>query len=138
MSLRVTPQVNAADYVTMILEPSVSRTEVSSINNGFLNPISRTAKSKVMVKDGETIFIGGLLDTQKTDTKRKVPILGDVPIAGALFKSDSSTDKQTEILIFITPHIVKSRTAEEAKNISQGDSRDQAIEDVVEQLENKK
>ncbi|MCX5716103.1 MAG: hypothetical protein NTV07_04475, partial [Candidatus Omnitrophica bacterium] len=95
LSLKVTPQVNAAEYITMILEPAISRTEASGVNPGFLNPIKRSAKAKVMVKDGETIFIGGLLDTQKTDTKRKVPILGDIPLIGGLFKSDSSTDKQT-------------------------------------------
>lgn len=145
VSLKVTPQVNAADYVTMVLEPSVSRTEASAVNTGFLNPIKRSAKAKVMVKDGETIFIGGLLDTQKTGTKRKVPILGDMPVIGALFKSDSTTDKQTEILIFITPHIVKSKILQEAKIISsevsenssiEGD-RAKEIEEAVKELEKK-
>jgi type IV pilus assembly protein PilQ len=145
VSLRVTPQVNAADYVTMILEPAVARTEASSVNSGFLNPIKRSAKAKVMVKDGETIFIGGLLDNHKTDTKRKVPVLGDVPILGALFKSDTVTDKQTEILIFITPHIVTSKITQEAKLVSEQEtvaepqeaSRDKIIEDTVRQLEHK-
>jgi len=143
VSLKVTPQVNAADYVTMVLEPSVSRTEASAVNTGFLNPIKRSAKAKVMVKDGETIFIGGLLDTQKTGTKRKVPILGDIPVIGALFKSDSTTDKQTEILIFITPHIVKSKIVQEAKIISsevdvnKEDERVKEIEQAVQELEKK-
>ncbi len=110
VSLRVTPQVNASSFVTMFLEPSVSRTEIAS-NPEFLNPIKRSAKAKVMVKDGETIFIGGLLDSQKTNSRRKIPFLGDLPIAGALFKSDAKEDRQTEILIFITPHIVKTATA---------------------------
>jgi type II secretory pathway component GspD/PulD (secretin) len=130
LSLKVTPQVNAADYVTMVIEPSVSRTEASAVNTGFLNPIKRSAKAKVMVKDGETIFIGGLLDTQKTDTKRKVPILGDVPVVGALFKSDTASDKQTEILIFITPHIVKSRIAADEEG-----QRAREIEQAVKELE---
>ncbi|MCM8782672.1 MAG: type II and III secretion system protein, partial [Candidatus Omnitrophica bacterium] len=142
VSLKVTPQVNAADYVTMILEPSVSRTEASSVNSDYLNPIRRSAKAKVMVKDGETIFIGGLLDTQKADTKRKVPILGDIPVAGALFKSDTTTDKQTEILIFITPHIVRSTIPEVGKKefeIKEAAelSRNQVIEDTVRQLQEK-
>jgi type II secretory pathway component GspD/PulD (secretin) len=142
--LKVTPQVNAADYVTMILEPSVARTEASSVNTDFLNPIKRSAKAKVMVKNGETIFIGGLLDTQKTDTKRKVPILGDVPVLGALFKSDTVTDKQTEILIFITPHIVRSDILPEAKVISEQEmapediSRQKMIDETVQELSNKK
>jgi len=140
VSLSVTPQVNAADYVTMILEPAVSRTEASSVNPGFLNPIKRSAKAKVMVKDGETVFIGGLLDTQKTDTNRKVPILGDVPIIGALFKSSAVTNRQSEILIFITPHIVKSRVVEEAKVVPvkeyghADESRDKLIEEAVKEL----
>ncbi len=122
VSLRVTPQVNAADYVTMFLEPSVSRTEASSVNTDFLNPITRSAKVKVMVKDGETVFIGGLLDLQATDTKRKVPFFGDIPVAGALFKSDAKRDKQTEIFIFITPHIVKSALMEQTKVVSGKDN----------------
>lgn len=142
--LRVTPQVNAADYVTMVLEPSVARTEASSVNTNFLNPIKRSAKVKVMVKNGETIFIGGLLDTQKTDTKRKVPILGDIPVVGALFKSDTVEDKQTEILIFITPHIVRTSIAPEAKVISEQAtapeeiSRQKMIDETVQDLKQKR
>lgn len=140
LTLKVTPQVNAADYVTMLVEPSVSRTETSSVNTDFLNPIKRSAKAKVMVKDGETIFIGGLLDTQKTDTKRKVPILAEIPIVGALFKSDTVTDKQTEILIFLTPHIVKSKVAKEAKvQPEEGEtSRAQLIEDAIKETEKRR
>lgn len=142
VSLRVTPQVNAADYVTMILEPSVSRTEASTVNTDYLNPIKRSTKAKVMVKDGETVFIGGLLDTYKTDTKRKVPILGDIPLLGGLFKSDTKTDKQTEILIFITPHIVKNKLITEGRVVSEQEtpvnaSRDQLIDEAVKELEKK-
>jgi len=143
VSLKVTPQVNAAGFVTMLLEPSVSRTEASSVNSNFLNPITRSAKAKVMVKDGETIFIGGLLDTQTTDTKRKVPILGDIPLVGALFRSDTVTDTQTEILIFITPHIVRNDVALESRVLSEEEaaqekSRDELIEEMVQQLEETK
>ncbi|NQU73150.1 MAG: hypothetical protein HQ547_00365 [Candidatus Omnitrophica bacterium] len=140
VSLKVTPQVNAAGFVTMLLEPSVSRTEASSVNSNFLNPITRSAKAKVMVKDGETIFIGGLLDNQTTGTKRKVPILGDIPLIGALFRSDTTTDTQTEILIFITPHIVRSQVTPESRvlseeEVSQENSRNELIEEMVKQLE---
>jgi type IV pilus assembly protein PilQ len=140
VSLKVTPQVNAADFVTMVLEPAVSRTEASAVNTGFLNPIKRSAKAKVMVRDSETIFIGGLLDTQKTDTKRKVPILGDIPVVGALFKSDSTTDKQTEILIFITPHIVRNKVFQEGKILEEArveNERTREIEAAVKELEEK-
>jgi len=96
-----------------------------------------------MVKDGETIFIGGLLDTQTTDTKRKVPILGDIPLVGALFRSDTVTDTQTEILIFITPHIVRNDVALESRVLSEEEaaqekSRDELIEEMVQQLEETK
>lgn len=110
VSLKVTPTVNNLGYITMLIEPSVARTVVSGISSTVLNPIRRSVKSKVMIKDGETVVIGGLIDTQKTDVKRKVPILGGIPIIGALFSSDTKTDTQTEILIFITPHIVRAET----------------------------
>ena len=142
VSLKVTPQVNMADYVTMILEPSVSRTEPSTVNSNFLNPVKRSAKAKVMVKDGETVFIGGLLDTQKSNTKKSVPILSKIPIVGVLFKSDTVTDEQTEILIFITPHIVKNTVVREVKAAplaGNGDSlesaRSQLIDRTIKKLE---
>ncbi|MFH1848193.1 MAG: hypothetical protein ABH825_03125 [Candidatus Omnitrophota bacterium] len=84
--------------------------QASTLSATVLDPIKRSAKAKVMVKDGHTIAIGGLIDTSTTDTAKKVPGLSAIPIVGALFKSDTVQDTQTEVLIFITPHIIKSES----------------------------
>ena len=64
------------------------------------------------VKDGETIYIGGLIQTDHFKISRKVPFLGDIPILGEPFKSRYTRINDTELIIFVTPHIVKKRDAE--------------------------
>lgn len=105
MILRVTPQVNADGYITMVVEPSVSRTVASSIGN-FKDPVKRAVKSMVRVKNGNTIVVGGLMDTREEKTVRRVPILGYIPIIGWLFSSQSTTKNNTELAIFLTPALI--------------------------------
>ncbi|MCX7917567.1 MAG: type II and III secretion system protein, partial [bacterium] len=78
----------------------------------------RTAKTKVMIKDGETIVIGGLLRTEKTERSNKVPILGD--ILPFIFKNKSLTGKKTDLVIFLTPKII---TEKQAKEIAEKEKR---------------
>ncbi|MBN1587860.1 MAG: hypothetical protein JW937_10610 [Candidatus Omnitrophica bacterium] len=106
IALTVTPQVNKDRDVTMFIEPSVSRPIDSEFFPGvFVDPQTRSVSTVVRVKDGETVVIGGLIQTIEENTLSKVPILGDVPIMGALFrhKDDALVDK--ELIVFITPHI---------------------------------
>jgi type II secretory pathway component GspD/PulD (secretin) len=65
-----------------------------------------------MVKDGETVVLGGLMKDSISDTKRKVPFLGDVPLLGHLFRSKHSIKEKTEIVIFITPYILTDESRE--------------------------
>ena len=69
---------------------------------------SRTAQTKVMVKDGETVVIGGLITDSVNDTIAKIPLLGDIPILGWLFKKKSVTRTRVELLIFVTVKVVES------------------------------
>lgn len=108
--LRVVPSVNEKGDIFMYLEPSIAKTQTSSFfSASYLDPQMRSAHSTVMVKDGETVVIAGLIETNNYKTTRKVPILGDIPIIGEIFKSRYKRDTDTEILIFVTPHIVKKR-----------------------------
>ncbi len=107
ISLNVLPRVNAKRYITMVVEP-----EVEAIT-GYTGPdqdrpivASRSAKTQVMIQDGETIAIGGLIKEDKIETRKKVPILGDIPLLGKLFRHRSTQMEKTDLLIFITPHIV--------------------------------
>jgi len=105
-SLKVTPHINKDGYITMAIEPEVSRVKTSNIADKY-DPHTRYAKTTVMVKDSETVVIAGLISREDTLEKRKVPFLGDIPILGIPFRRSSDEKKDTEIVIFITPHIVK-------------------------------
>jgi len=122
VTLRVTPQVNLdTGEITMFLNPSVSEasTSLTTLTAGiagntttgqytFRNPETRTTKSMVRVKDGETVVLGGMIVNQTTTTVKKIPILGDIPILGKVFRHTETTPgKERELLVFITPRIIK-------------------------------
>jgi type IV pilus assembly protein PilQ len=111
VSLNVIPHVNEEGYITLEVEPSVSSAEQSPYFTEAVDTNIRTAKTKVMVKDGETIIIGGLLKTENTQRSNKVPILGN--ILPFLFKNKSETNRKTDLVIFLTPKIVTEKEAKE-------------------------
>ncbi len=113
IQLAVTPIVNEDGFVTMKIKPEVSSVGSSLVTpSGNTIPIvdTSTAETTVMVRDGVSILIGGLRRDEKTETRKKVPILGDIPILGAPFNSFNDTTNHTELLILITPHIVYGNT----------------------------
>lgn len=108
ISLKVTPQINEDDFVTMFIEPSVTRPVASEFfPTQFVDPQVRGVSSIVRVKDDETVIIGGLLRTDYSKANRKVPVLGDIPVIGAPFKDTNKSERETELVIFITPRIIK-------------------------------
>jgi general secretion pathway protein D len=119
--LDVTPHINPDGLVTMDVAPEISSISDSSvtIQAGVAQPIinTRQANSRVQVRDGNTIVIGGLMQDQKTQTVNKVPILGDIPIIGNIFRRTQTTKSKTELLIFLTPHVAAE--AEQLKPMSQ-------------------
>jgi type II secretory pathway component GspD/PulD (secretin) len=108
ISLRVTPQVNEGGLVTLLLEPTVSRASASEFFPAqFVDPQSQSVRTSVRVKDGFTLLIGGLLTDEKTKTKRSVPFLGSIPLLGRFFRYEVNTMSKKELMIFITPRVVK-------------------------------
>ena len=105
--LRVTPMVNDQSYVTMVIEPEVSRVIQSSSFSDFLDPNRRIARTSVMVPNGGTAMIAGLISSESTDSARRVPGIGDLPLIGIPFKRTEAEKKNTEILLFITPHVLE-------------------------------
>ena len=109
--LKVTPQVNAAGFIKLTVEPEVSsRDESKDVQFGDAKiPVVavRKTKTQVTLKDGFTLGIGGLLDSTATNSQTKVPLLGDIPGLGRLFRSDSSSKRQQNMLVFITARTVK-------------------------------
>lgn len=110
--LKVTPQVNNSGDIFMRLEPSVSRAVQSQLSTKFYDPSYRSSACTLMVRDLETVVVSGLIQKNLTRTVRKVPILGDIPVIGEAFKSNYDKVEDTEVIIFITPHIIKKRDAE--------------------------
>jgi type II secretory pathway component GspD/PulD (secretin) len=103
--LSVTPIVNGDGYITVELTPEVS--SVTSFIQNFPQVATRTASTTVRVKDGDTIIVGGLLrDDERVDVS-KIPILGDIPILGALFRNKSTALQSTEVVFMVTPKVLK-------------------------------
>lgn len=104
----VTPHVNNPGLVTLDLQPKISaKNGTQTIENTAL-PIIATeeTKTKVMILDGQTLVIAGLIKEDTTIVKKKVPFLGDIPLIGLAFKHNDTVKNKKEILIFITPHII--------------------------------
>jgi general secretion pathway protein D len=85
---------------------SVSRTIVTSEGNEIPIVDTTTAETTVMVKDGNTIIIGGLIKDETLRTTKKFPILGDIPFLGMLFRQTEEEKEKTELVVFLTPHII--------------------------------
>ncbi|MBL8013480.1 MAG: type IV pilus secretin PilQ [Candidatus Omnitrophica bacterium] len=104
----VTPHVNNAGFVTIDLQPKITAIlDFVTVENTQLPRLStEEATTKVMIKDGDTLVIAGLIKDQVTDTKKRVPILGDIPVVGELFRKSETKKDKTELMIFLTPHII--------------------------------
>lgn len=110
--LRVTPFISNDGLVEMIVSPEISSLtdQTVAIANGVSVPViaKRTADTVVVTPDGQPVIIGGLMQNNKTGAEFKVPILGDIPVLGYLFKRTVKNNSKTELIIFMTPHIVQT------------------------------
>ena len=110
LSLKVTPQITPDDRVILdliVTKDSVGQL-VPSATGGFVPSIdTRNIQTQVLVKDGQTVVLGGIMETERRDAVKKVPGLGDVPIVGNLFKSKNKINNRDELLIFVTPKILR-------------------------------
>ena len=110
INLKVTPQVNARGFIKLNVQPEVSQKQ-GSVNFGGAGgaeiPIiaTRKATTTVSLKDGSTVGIGGLITSSAINSSNKVPLLGDIPVLGNLFKQKSKNNAQTNLLIFITAKV---------------------------------
>lgn len=108
VKLFVTPSINDTGFITLKIRPEVS-SKVDTLKTATSTvPIIETseAETKVMVKDGMTLVIGGLMKDEVTQSKQKVPGLGDLPLIGALFRNVSDRIQKTELVILLTPRII--------------------------------
>lgn len=118
--LSVTPFITSDSMVEMVVTPQTSeladRSQWVPISGGGTNsassisaPVinSRSADTVVVVPDGQTVVIGGLMQNKKLNSESKVPLLGDIPVLGMLFKHKVTSNGKTELMIFMTPHVVQ-------------------------------
>lgn len=105
LKLDVTPQITPDDRIVMDLE--VNKDEVGEIFLGVPSIDTRSVKTQVLVDNGETVVLGGIYEQTKNQGVQRVPFFGDLPYVGALFRNTFNEDRQRELLVFVTPKIVK-------------------------------
>ena len=108
--LSITPQISEDGWISLEISPVLSRLlgrEISPSKTATA-PIldSKQASSIVRVRDGTTVVMGGLIETESAKNENKVPLLGDIPFVGKLFTGTYSAHSKTELVIFVTPHLV--------------------------------
>ncbi|MEJ2455011.1 MAG: type II secretion system secretin GspD [Candidatus Thiodiazotropha sp.] len=106
LSLKVKPQINEGNAVKLEIEQEVSSIDTSASASDIVTK-KRTIKTVVMVEDGDTIVLGGLIDESLQQTEEKVPILGDVPLFGALFRATGTTKLKRNLMVFLRPVIMR-------------------------------
>lgn len=110
--LRVTPFITSEGWVQMIVRPEISTltAERVQISETVSSPViaTRSAETVVVTPNGKTVVIGGLIDNNKTESVQKVPLLGDIPLLGHVFRRTVKRDSRTELLIFLTPHVIRT------------------------------
>lgn len=118
IKLGIKAQISEGDYIRMDINQEISAVKPTDVTLGAADLITtkRSAKTSVVVKDRETVVIGGLIQDTEDERIQKVPFLGDIPGLGWLFKTKSKTRKKTNLMILLIPHIVKD--AEDLTSIS--------------------
>jgi type IV pilus assembly protein PilQ len=110
LSLKVTPLITPDNRVVMdidVRDDAVGQNVLSATGGSVPSIDTREIITQVLVNDGQTVVLGGILETTKTKSIEKVPYLGDIPVLGHLFKSTTDINNKTELLIFITPKILR-------------------------------
>ncbi len=114
VKLKVKPQISKGNSVRLEIEQESSK--VKSGVPGLQTTSKSTMQTNVLIQDGEMLILGGLIEDQTGGTATKVPLLGDIPLLGRLFRSTTKTDSQSVLMMFIRPTII--RTAEDARKLS--------------------
>jgi general secretion pathway protein D len=110
LKLSLTPHVNEGDFVRIELEQEIQ--DIASQNFNGLGPSTskRSVKTVLVARDAQTVVIGGLMSDRMVEAETKIPLLGDLPLLGILFKNKTRTMQKTSLLIFLTPYIIKAQS----------------------------
>ncbi len=114
IKLQVVPQINESDNIRMEIFTEISGAVSSplgiDVNTLGVTTSIKTAETTVIVKDSQTIVIGGLMEDRQDQSESRIPLLGDIPVLGWLFKSGRRSQNKTNLIIMLTPHIVRSES----------------------------
>ncbi|MBN1233803.1 MAG: type IV pilus secretin PilQ [Candidatus Coatesbacteria bacterium] len=108
VKLTVKPHINSDNKITLDLNPEVSDLSGEATVSGDIIILTSQATTRLIINDGETAVIGGIMRSKKSQLTRAIPILSKIPLLGKLFEYKADTVDRTELLIFVTPHIIKS------------------------------
>jgi type IV pilus assembly protein PilQ len=111
LELKVLPQITPDDRIIMELEVKKDNADFTRLINGVPPLDTRKVKTQVLVDNGETVILGGVFEREKTFQREQVPWLGNVPVLGHLFRTTNRVDNNNELLIFVTPRVLKSQLA---------------------------
>lgn len=106
LKLKVTPQINEGDTVKLEIEQEASSVVPGTLEAGIATR-KRSIKTSVLVDDGGILVLGGLIQEEVTDTVSKVPLLGEIPLLGALFRSEGTTKSKQNLMVFLRPSILR-------------------------------
>jgi len=116
ITLKITPQISKDRLVSLKISQEITKLdELATTSADRPTTLKRSIDTTVVVKDKNTIVIGGLIDTSSTVTDNKVPVLGDIPLIGVLFRSTARASEKTNLFVFLTPHVLYE--PDEAKGI---------------------
>jgi Bacterial type II and III secretion system protein len=106
IKLDITPWISQGGQITAEISPEVSNSDGAN-SDGYPNVSSRTLSTTVRLNDGETITLGGLIKNTESEGYNKIPILGDIPFIGGLFRTNTKSNSKTNLVVYVTPHIIK-------------------------------
>ena len=110
LTLKITPQINEGDAVLLDIDQEISAV-LPTTEAVDLVTSNRTVTTSVIVDDGGTLVLGGLIQDQLTEREQRVPILGSIPLIGALFRANTSEIRKTNLMVFIRPTILRDSVA---------------------------
>jgi general secretion pathway protein D len=107
IKLKVKPQINEGDAIKLEIDQSVDDLKAGAAGQANLQVSQRTINTSVMVNDGQIIVLGGLIKENKSKTTRKIPLLGDIPLLGILFRYKKDVNIKTNLMVFLRPTILR-------------------------------
>jgi type IV pilus assembly protein PilQ len=110
IKLDITPWISQGGQITAEISPEVSNSTGNNLD-GYPNVSARTISTTVRLNDGETITLGGLIKNEESEGHEKIPILGDIPLIGRLFRTNTKNRQKTNLVVYVTPHIIKKGNA---------------------------